>query len=157
VLVAASRVLQAVQPGGLSPERDAWRVTDQRPFLDGLVDALVARTLLASDEDAAEFARLRLLSRVGIWERRKDRLTRRQLLLAYERFADSSKYGALIRSAESATSRDTDDGPPFVVAGSMREVQPEINLLVSPIPDRLVYDDPPGTPRWEAQASGGAA
>lgn len=157
VLVAAARVLQAAQPGGLSPERDAWRVSDQRPFLDGLVDALVARSALVCDEDATEFARLRLLSRIGTWEQRKDRLTRRQLRLAYERFADPSKHGALIRSAESTAARDTDDGPPFVVAGSMREVQPEINLLVSPIPDRLVYDDPPGAPQWEAQTPAGAA
>ena len=39
--------------------------------------------------------------------------------------------------------------PPFVVANSMREVQPEINLLVSPIKDNLVYIAPPGAPRWE--------
>ena len=31
------------------------------------------------------------------------------------------------------------DAPPFVVANSMREVQPEINLLVSPIEGQLVY------------------
>ena len=29
------------------------------------------------------------------------------------------------------------EGPPFRVANSMREVQPEINVLVSPNPDRL--------------------
>ena len=28
------------------------------------------------------------------------------------------------------------DAPPFVVANSMREVQPEINLLVSPIQEQ---------------------
>ena len=31
----------------------------------------------------------------------------------------------------------------------MREVQPEINLLVSPIKDKLIYIEPPGTPQWE--------
>ena len=41
------------------------------------------------------------------------------------------------------------DAAPFVVAHSMREVQPEINLLVSPIKENLVYVAPPGAPRWE--------
>lgn len=39
-------------------------------------------------------------------------------------------------------------GAPFVVANSMREVQPEINLLVSPIKENLVYIAPPGAPIW---------
>jgi hypothetical protein len=39
--------------------------------------------------------------------------------------------------------------PPFVVAHSMREVQPEINLLVSPLPERLFAIDPPGAPTWQ--------
>ncbi|MDQ1247252.1 MAG: hypothetical protein QG597_1622, partial [Actinomycetota bacterium] len=37
---------------------------------------------------------------------------------------------------------------PFVVANSMREVQPEINILVSPIPERLFAHVPDGAPRW---------
>lgn len=41
------------------------------------------------------------------------------------------------------------DAAPFVVANSMREVQPEINLLVSPVEERLVYIAPPGSPQWE--------
>ena len=41
------------------------------------------------------------------------------------------------------------DAPPFVVANSMREVQPEINLLVSPIRDGWSTSAPPGTPQWE--------
>ena len=53
-------------------------------------------------------------------------------------------------SAENARARGGGgDAPPFVVANSMREVQPEINLLVSPIKDNLVYIAPPGTPQWE--------
>ena len=43
-------------------------------------------------------------------------------------------------------------GPPFVVANSMREVQPEINLLVSPIKENLFYIAPPGTPKWQFPA-----
>jgi len=52
-------------------------------------------------------------------------------------------------SPESARQRlDSPDSAPFVVANSMREVQPEINLLVSPIPENLVYVEAPGAPSW---------
>jgi hypothetical protein len=158
VLVSAARVLQAARSGGLSPEKEAWRVIDQRPFLERLIDALVARTKKASDEPSAEFARLRLVNRLDLWERRQADLAKRQLLLAYERFADPSRYGPLIRSAESARSRGSaSDGAPFVVANSMREVQPEINLLVSPNPQRLFYQEPDGAPGWQPRrdAEGG--
>ena len=37
---------------------------------------------------------------------------------------------------------------PFVVANSMREVQPDINILVSPIPERLFARKPEGVPDW---------
>lgn len=57
-------------------------------------------------------------------------------------------------SAESARALGNgSDVAPFVVANSMREVQPEINLLVSPIKDNLVYIEPPGAPRWEFPAA----
>ena len=36
----------------------------------------------------------------------------------------------------------------------MREVQPEINLLVSPIKENLIYLAPPGSPQWEFRRGG---
>ena len=60
------------------------------------------------------------------------------------------RKGALIKSAEiGLTGFSGKDEPPFIVANSMREVQPEINLLVSPIPENLVYFAPRTAPRWE--------
>jgi hypothetical protein len=41
-----------------------------------------------------------------------------------------------------------------VVANSMREVQPEINLLVSPVKDRLFARTPEGAPQWQLPAGG---
>jgi hypothetical protein len=35
----------------------------------------------------------------------------------------------------------------------MREVQPEINLLVSPVPERLFAADPDGAPQWQLPAA----
>ena len=68
----------------------------------------------------------------------------------YERVSDDTRYDALMMSAENAKSRaESRDSPPFVVANSMREVQPEINLLVSPIKENLIYIAPPGAPKWE--------
>lgn len=155
VLVSATRVLQAAQSSGLSLEKEAWRIEAERPFVEALIDALVARTKRASDESAAEFARQRLVNRLDVWEKRRADLAKRQLLLAYERFADTSKFGALLRSAESICSREgAAQDAPFVVANSMREVQPEINLLVSPNPQLLFYTEPDGAPGWEAQAAG---
>lgn len=152
VLVSAARVLQAAKVNGLTAEKEAWRVTDEWPFLEKLIDALVTRTKKASDEHSAKFARSRLINRLGVWEQRKAELERRQLLLVYERFADASRYGPLIRSAESGKPRDSSSSSaPFVVANSMREVQPEINLLVSPNPERLFYEEPDGVLGWEPQ------
>jgi hypothetical protein len=76
--------------------------------------------------------------------------------LVYDRVTDASKYQALIRSAESITdSRDVATGPPFVVANSMREVQPEINILVSPLKERLFHPEPTDAPRWDMPTAKG--
>ena len=70
-------------------------------------------------------------------------------VLVYEKTGDSDKYLPLIVSPENAT---TQAGgaleAPFVIANSMREVQPEINMLVSPLADRLFVRAPDGAPEW---------
>jgi hypothetical protein len=153
VLVSAARVLQAVIPGGLSPERAAGQIEQQHDFADRLIGALVARTLRASDEASAERARLRLVNRLDQWVSRRKHLADLRKTLVYERVTDDTRYDALMTSAENARARSGgQDAPPFVVANSMREVQPEINLLVSPIKDNLIYIAPPGTPRWQFPA-----
>jgi hypothetical protein len=158
VLVSAARVLQAAQTVGLSPEKDAFRVASERAFLGSLIDGLVSRTLRASTEDSAKYARWGLLGRLDAWEARCRSVFDQQLSLVYERIGDPTKYRPLMRSAESVRSRTAvGDIAPFVVANSMREVQPAINLLVSPDPDRLFYRDPPGAPQWEPQPEKGGA
>ena len=150
VLVSAARVLQAVIPDGLSPERNAGRIEEQRDFVVRLIDALVARARRASDEDAADRARQRLLNRLDQWTGRRKHLADLHKTLVYERVTDDTRYDALMTSAENArASSGGQDAPPFVVANSMREVQPEVNLLVSPIKDNLIYLAPPGAPQWE--------
>jgi Helicase conserved C-terminal domain len=150
VLVSAARVMQAVIPGGLSPERNAGQIEAQRDFVVRLIDALVARARRASDEDAADRARQRLINRLDQWVGRRKHLADLRKMLVYERVTDETRYDALMTSAENARARPgRQDAPPFVVANSMREVQPEINLLVSPIKNNLIYLPPPGAPQWE--------
>ncbi|MEP7161775.1 MAG: DISARM system helicase DrmA, partial [Dermatophilaceae bacterium] len=154
VLVSAARVLEAGVPNGLSPERSAGRIVEQRSMVEALITALVARVGRASDEDAAEVARQRLVNRLGQWENRRTQVIAEGKSLAYERISDPSKYGPLLRSAESVSSRGAGArDAPFVVANSMREVQPEINLLVSPDPKRLHYVEPLIAPRWTGGGS----
>lgn len=158
VLVSAARVLQARVDEGLSPERSAGRIVAQREFAERLIESLVARCLDASDEPSAQAARLRLLNRLDQWDKRRTTVMRRNLSLAYERIGNKSTHASLLRGAENVRSRDAGlDEAPFVVANSMREVQPEINLLVSPIPDRLFYVEPPTAPAWTMPTAGGGS
>lgn len=150
VLVSTARVVQAADPDGLSPEHNAGRIEQLRDAAVDLVDALVGRVLCASDEEAADRARQRLHNRLDQWEKRRKYLANNRKSLSYERISDDAHQGVLMMSAENAASHaDSPDAPPFVVANSMREVQPEINLLVSPIKENLVYHPPPGVPDWE--------
>ncbi len=154
VLVSAARVLQAIVPDGLSPEHNAGRIGQQRDFVVKVIDALVRRVGRAAEEPDAELARLRLLNRLDQWSARHKHLADLRKTLVYERVTDDTKYDALMMSAENARAGGAPgvggtDAAPFVVANSMREVQPEINLLVSPIKDNLFYKAPPGAPRWE--------
>jgi hypothetical protein len=150
VLVSAARVLDAARPQGLSPEQAAGRVEAEHGFLVTLIDTLVARVKRAADEDSADRARQRLQNRLDHWVKRRKHLAGLHKALVYERVTDEAHHGPLMISAENADAvAGSKDAAPFVVANSMREVQPEINLLVSPVKENLVYVAPPGAPRWE--------
>ena len=105
MLVSAARVLQAVIPDGLSPERNAGRIEAQRDFVVHLIDALVARAQRASDEDAADRARQRLVNRLDQWVGRRKHLADLRKTLVYERVTDDTRYDALMTSAENARAR----------------------------------------------------
>lgn len=151
-LVAAARVTQAAVPGGLNSEHDAGNIAGQRERLDGLADTLRNRVLSAGSEEAARYTTDRLRSRLSEWERRRNDITKRGGELVYERGADDARFFALLRSAESGGGHAPQrDEAPFAVAGSMREVQPEINLLVSPDPSRLMDRSVEDGPAWQRQ------
>lgn len=150
VLVSAARVVQGHMKDGLSPERNAWRVGEQADALDALVARLRRRILAAAQWDAtAEQAGARLANRLDQWNARHRHAHASQQTLVYERVGDSNALAPLMISPDNVRAHPAGvPRPPFVVAHSMREVQPEINLLVSPLPERLFAVDPPGAPAW---------
>lgn len=151
-LVAAARVTQAGTREGLNPEHDAGNASTQREALTKLASALTDRVTAAGGEDAARYTASRLEARLSEWRRREKDAAGRGGELVYERGADDARFFALLRSAESAGGHTPQrNEAPFVVAGSMREVQPEINLLVSPDPSRLVDRAPEDGPAWQRQ------
>jgi Helicase conserved C-terminal domain len=151
VLVSAARVSDAYRTDGLSPERGAWRVRDEQPLLNALIERLRTRILAAAQQEpVAEQARLRLVNRLDQWQARGAYATQAAQKLVYERTGDSNGFLPLISSPENAKAyASLQERAPFVVANSMREVQPEINLLVSPLPERLFAAEPAGAPQWQ--------
>jgi hypothetical protein len=154
VLVSVARVLGATSANGLSPERAAGRIEQHYGLLENVIEALVARAARASDPDCAEAVRLRLRNRLDQWRKYRElQATQHHKTLVYERVTDAGQ-AALVIGAEEAQSRAGSATALLVVANSMREVQPEINLLVSPAPEKLFMAEPPGSPRWEWPTSG---
>jgi hypothetical protein len=150
LLVSAARVLQASITDGLSPERDAWRIKNQRDAVEAIAEKLKKRIAAAAlDEAATKRANDLLVNRLDRWAERAKFAVERHKTLVYERTGEGEKYLPLISSPENAkASIGGSLEAPFVIANSMREVQPEINLLVSPLPDRLFARTPEGVTDW---------
>ena len=150
LLVSVARVTQAAQAQGLSPEHDAGRIKDQLPAVEALVERLKSRIAAAAQSDeAARRANDLLVNRLNRWSQRAKAATQMSKTLVYERTGDGDKFLPLIISPENAKAAvGSLVEAPFVIANSMREVQPEINLLVSPLPDRLFARAPEGTAEW---------
>lgn len=150
LLVSTARVIQAANVEGLSPERDAWRIKDQRAAVQRIAERLKLRiSAAAQSDDATKRATDLLVNRIDRWAERARRAADMSKTLVYERTGEGDKYLPLIISPENA--RTTVGGlmeAPFVIANSMREVQPEINILVSPIPERLFSRSPQDAPKW---------
>lgn len=150
LLVSAARVLQAVVDDGLSPEREAWRISDQRAVVEKITEKLKKRIAAAApDEAATKRASDLLVNRLERWAERAKRAAEMHRTLVYERTGEGGKYLPLIISPENAEKRVGESlEAPFRIANSMREVQPEINLLVSPVPERLFARAPEGVADW---------
>ena len=152
LLVSAVRVMQANQKTGLNPERNAGLAAQEHGVLDTIVTRLIERIHIAGGDDAAKEADSRLRNRMDTWENLARSASGNGRTLVYERAPkDDSDYQRLIHSAEELGNREALTSRCFVIANSMREVQPEINILVSPNPEKLGFTEPDGAPTWQSQ------
>jgi hypothetical protein len=85
-----------------------------------------------------------LLQRVDRWH---DKAREFHGALVYQRPKKGEVEWPLLISPESTVPSLADRV--FVVANSMREVQPEFNLLVSPSSDKLAFKEPQDAPGWD--------
>ncbi|MFF2634389.1 DISARM system helicase DrmA [Microbacterium sp. NPDC058021] len=148
LIVSAARVIDAtVAPGeSLSAESNAGagRITIRRATVDALVDKLVARVDLAADAGAASSMKSKIVLRLDKWS---DRATATSGALTYaKKSLPKQIVEPLLVSPEDSIGEEGDRL--FQVANSMREVQPEIDLLVSPFPGKLAEPNTATTPKW---------
>ncbi|MFE5410162.1 DISARM system helicase DrmA [Microbacterium sp. NPDC056569] len=148
LIVSAARVIDARVPSdtSLSAEANAGagRIVARRATVDALVDKLVARVAQAADQQAASSMKSKLVLRLDKWT---DRATQTSGALTYSKKSlPQQTVEPLLISPEDSIGEEGDRL--FQVANSMREVQPEIDLLVSPFPGKLSEPASATTPGW---------
>jgi hypothetical protein len=151
LIVSAARVVEATQETAvsLSPDANAGagRIVSRRAAIDALVDKLVARVSVAAgeeDADAASSMKSKLVLRLDKWT---DQATAQSGSLTYaKKTLPQQHVTPLLVSPEDSIGEEGDRL--FQVANSMREVQPEIDLLVSPFPGKLAEPPTATTPAW---------
>lgn len=148
LIVSTARVIDAVEATAmsLSAEADAGagRIAARRATVDTLVDKLVARVDIAADNGAASSMKSKIVLRLDKWT---DRATATSGALTYSRKTLPKRIvEQLLVSPEDSIGEEGDRL--FQVANSMREVQPEIDLLVSPFPGKLAEPVTAKTPKW---------
>lgn len=144
VLISVARVTQARTQAGLSPESGAGAILGSMNKVAELIEQIAARAVPAvEDAGVAERLRLKLIQRQDRWYGKAEE---RQGSLFYERVPKDATAWPLLISPESSLMRPADQV--FVVANSMREVQPELNLLVSPTAENLAFREKPDYPKW---------
>ncbi|WP_329479273.1 DISARM system helicase DrmA [Kribbella sp. NBC_01484] len=137
VLVSIARVLDVGHTTSYSPQEGAWSITSRFATLENLVDVIARRAAGSGADDRVQDIKDKLTRRLDAWYKKAKAVT----AISY-----TGKGNALLRSPE--------DGPAFGddaylrVANSMREVQPEISLIVRSYGDRIAEPDPPDSPAW---------
>ena len=145
MLVSAIRVVDEGQPASLSPGAGAGEVLSKLPAAQLVIDRLIARaTPAAPDSQTLDRMRQKLLQRLDRWH---DKANEYGGALVYERPRKGQVEWPLLISPETTVTTPADRV--FVVANSMREVQPEFNLLVSPAPGNLAFKEPAAAPAWD--------
>ena len=145
VLISAARVMDVGAPDSMSPEPGAGRILAQAKRVDRVIALLTDRATRAGlSPDTRKRVENKLIQRKDRWFQRAHEEAGG---LVYERSTDPNQLTRpLLISPENRTT--TANEKVFVVGNSMREVQPEINVLVSPSPDRLAAKEPVDAPAW---------
>lgn len=150
MLVSAIRVTDERSSNSLSPEPGAREILNKMPMAYALVDRIVARAAPAApDLQAVERMRQKLLQRIDRWYAKA---LANSGALVYERRRKDYVEWPLLISPETTVPTTADRI--FVVANSMREVQPEFNLLVSPGRDNLAFKERADAPAWQFYEEG---
>lgn len=148
LIISVARVIDATAAPdqSLSAEANAGagRIVVRRTTVDALVDRLVARVDLAADPGASSSMKSKLVLRLDKWT---DRATATAGALTYsKKTLPKQVVEPLLVSPEDSIGEEGDRL--FQVANSMREVQLEIDLLVSPFPGKLAEPVTATTPKW---------
>ncbi|NYJ03923.1 DISARM system helicase DrmA [Petropleomorpha daqingensis] len=136
VLVSIARVLDVGRTASFSPQAGAWSITSRFSTLQNLVEVIARRAAGSDADDRVQEIKNKLTRRLDAWYKKAKAVPD----------IDYTGPGGLLVSPE--------DGPAFGddmylrVANSMREVQPEISLIVRSYGDRVAEPDPPGAPAW---------
>lgn len=129
-------------------------VSNRYLAVEGIVDRLLERVASASDERQAERFKDLIQMRLNHWDSLAKQ-TSYDLGFTKPTSVNANASAFLLKSPEELDSKNMDDL--FRVANSMREVQPEINILVSPIKENLVANEARiGAVEWVFPAEDGA-
>ena len=135
LLVGVARVGRAAQAEGLSPEKERLADQDQRSPPKRSRSAQEADRRRRTSEAPAKRASDLLVNRIDRWRRARKAGGGDEQDPRLRTHREDDKYLPLIISPENAKATvGGSSEAPFVIANSMREVQPEINVLVSPSP-----------------------
>jgi len=145
LLVSTIRVTDEGKVESLSPGTGAGEVLNKLPAAHKIIDRLIARaTSAAPDSQTVDRMRQKLQQRLDRWY---DKANEYDGALVYERPRKGQVEWPLMISPETTVTTPADRV--FVVANSMREVQPEFNLLVSPTQGNLAFKEPAAAPAWD--------
>jgi hypothetical protein len=148
LIISAARVIDASAGTEvtLSPDvlTGAGRIVTRRAVVDALVDRIVERVAQAGDDSAATLTKSKLVLRLDEWTERSD--LQGGALTYARKTLPKQHVASLLVSPEDTIGEENDRL--FAVANSMREVQPEIDLLVSPFPGKLAEPVTSNTPKW---------
>lgn len=151
LLVSAARVIEApfAPENSLSSEAHlgAGKISNvaRRKAVDTLVQRLADRMAIAADDPAAAVSALsKLVLRLDEWTEQADAV---HGALTYHKATLPGQFVTPLLVSPEDSSGDASSRL-FQVANSMREVQPEIDLMVSPFAGKLAEPASGATPQW---------